>query len=492
MTIELRIKPQGPVLEQFYLDRTRNSFIMGPLGSGKTIQICIKILKLMCEQDPNKEGIRPSRWVAIRNTYPDLLSTTAKDWLEIAGDLGRFSQGSKEPPNQKLKFQLEDGTIVQSELIFLAMDRDDHIKKLRGMQCTGFWLSEAKELPKAVLDMADLRHGRYPSMATGGVLPTWHGMQGDTNAPDDDHWYYEIAEGPEQDGWAFFRQPGGVIKNEDKQWEVNPNAENLKNLPQDYYFRGMQNKSHDWIKVNLGNEYGSLFDGKAVYDEFNQQLHVAEFDADPDLPLLLSWDFGLTPACLISQMTPNGQLRVLHEFLADRSGIQQFGINVIRPFLWSNYKGFEIVGSVGDPAGMTGADTDERTCIGVLSTEYNKEDPMMGGVGIPTIPASSNALEKRLGAVKGFLNRLIDGHPAIVIHKRCKLLIKGFLGGYHFEKVQVTGKAARFKEMPSKNKYSHPHDALQYKCMLVLEGIPEYDEEDYEDQEMGRSAVGGY
>lgn len=489
MKVELRVKPQGRILEAFYQDRSRCSFIMGPLGSGKTMQTCLKVLKLMCEQAPNAQGIRPSRWVVIRNTYPDLLSTTVKDWLVIAGDFGRFSQGSKEPPNQRVKFRLPDKTIVESEMIFLAMDRDDHVKKLRGIQCTGVWLSETKELQKSVVDMADLRHGRYPSLAAGGVDPTWHGMVGDTNAPDDDHWYYQLAEGKPEDGWTFYRQPGAVLRDGD-QWVLNQDAENLSNLVEGYYANGMRNKSYDWIKVNLANEYGSLFDGKPVYDEFNSTLHTAEFDADPSLPLILAWDFGLTPACLLAQPTPNGQLRIIDEFLAERSGIQQFGINVIRPHLWSHYKGFEIAGSVGDPAGTSGADTDEKTCIGVLSDDYNKADPMQGGVGIPTLPASSNALERRLGAVKGFLSRLIDGQAAIVIHKRCQLLIRGFLGGYQFEKVRVSG-TDRYKEQPAKNKYSHPHDALQYLCMLVLEGIPDYDEEDY-DEEYGRSAVGGY
>lgn len=490
--IELRVKPQGKVLRRYYEDRSRCSFIRGPLGSGKTTQTCLKILKLMCEQAPNPKGIRPSRWVAVRNTYPDLLSTTAKDWMEIAGEFGRFVQSSKEPPHQNIEFRLPDKTIVRSEMIFLAMDREDHVKKLRGVQATGFWLSEAKELIKSVVDMADLRHGRFPSMAQGGVIATWHGMLGDTNAPDDDNWYYELETGDRDEDWEFFVQPGGVVKVGGR-WELNPDAENLGNLPENYYARGMLKKSHDWIKVNLANQFGSLFDGKPVYeDDFNYQLHVGDPEADKRLGLILMWDFGLTPACLIGQVSPNGQFRILDELVATRSGIQQFGINVVRPHLWSHYKGFNIEDSVGDPAGSAGADTDEKTCFEVLSNEYNKEDPMLGGVGIPTIAAVSNALERRIGAVKGFLSRLIDGKPAIVVHRRCKTLIKGFQGGYHFEKVQVAGKTMRYKEQPSKNKYSHPHDGLQYGAMHVLRDILDYEDDDDYQNESGRSSVGGY
>lgn len=112
--------------------------------------------------------------------------------------------------------ELDDGTRVESELIFLALDRPQDVKKLRGVQATGFWLNETKELSRATVDMADLRHGRYPSMAVGGVDCTYHGMIGDSNAWDEDHWLFEtISSGTTPDGWSFFRQPDGVLKTTD-------------------------------------------------------------------------------------------------------------------------------------------------------------------------------------------------------------------------------------------------------------------------------------
>ena len=167
---------------------------MGPLGPAKTVTSCQKLMQAMINQEPNPQEIRPTRFYAIRNTYSDLLTTTAKDWLELYRELGSYAEGSKKPPIHTLDFDLEEGTTVNSEVVFLALERPDHIKKLRGSQVTAFWLNEIKELHKAVVDMADLRHGRYPSMAAGGVNPTWHGMIGDTNAPDEDHLYYDLAE----------------------------------------------------------------------------------------------------------------------------------------------------------------------------------------------------------------------------------------------------------------------------------------------------------
>ena len=86
------------ILNSFMATRCRNSFIMGPLGSGKTYGCIQRILKQMTEQDPNSEGIRPTRWLAVRNTYPDLMNTTVKDFREIfmEPEMGRFKMGSPE------------------------------------------------------------------------------------------------------------------------------------------------------------------------------------------------------------------------------------------------------------------------------------------------------------------------------------------------------------------------------------------------------------
>lgn len=453
------MKAQGKTLDAYMRSRARVSFIMGPVGSGKTFQSCQKILTLMCEQAANGDGIRRTRFYAVRNTYPDLLSTTVKDWLDLFGDLGKFKGGGMEPPTHDIRFALPDGTIVESEMVFIALDRADSVKKLRGSQVTGFWLNEVKELPKAVIDMADLRHGRYPSAMDGG--PTWHGMIGDTNAPDDDHWYYDLAEQQQPDGWEFFRQPGGLINSGLSReggiiWRENPLAENVSNLPPGYYIRGMQGKADSWIGVNLANEYGTSFDGKAVYPEYNDSIHVSREELKPyrGIPIILAWDFGLTPSCIISQISRRGQWRVLDEICGEDVGIRQFIASVVKPVLASKYTDMEII-STGDPAGGQRAQSDERTCFDELRS-----------AGIKTTPAKTNSFMARREAVAGFLNKMVDGEPGFVLSPNCKMLRKGFNGGYQYRRVLASG-GDRYADEADKNKYSHPHDALQYAALHI-------------------------
>lgn len=459
-TIEYRLKPQGKVLGQYMASRARVTFIMGPLGSGKTYQSCQKLFRLMCEQAPNAQNRRKSRWYAIRNTYPDLLSTTVKDWLELFGSLGRFTQGGMEPPTHTIQFMLEDQTIVEAELVFLALDRPDAVRKLRGAQVTGFWLNEVKELNKQVVDMCDLRHGRYPSAIDGG--PTWHGMIGDTNAPDNDHWYYRLAEEEKPDDWEFFKQPGGLIEQGvgfggRKKWVENPAAENVNNLPPGYYIRGAQGKSDDWISVNLANQYGFVSDGKPVYPEYIDTVHCREFDLIPGLPLYMGVDFGRTPAALIGQRTLGGQWRWRYEIVTEDMGAVEFA-KLVRRFIAENLEGWEWAKFSGDPSGDNRSQSDDNTPI-----------LMMRANGIPISGTATNDPTIRREAVAQSLLRMVDGEPGLLIHPDCKMARKGMAGGYSFKRVQVIGDE-RYKDEPDKNMYSHVCEAGQYMLLGGGEG----------------------
>lgn len=468
MIFELLQGTLEPTLQAFLESRARVSVIRGPLGSGKTVTACVKLFSLMCEQRPNRQGIRKTRWIALRNTFPDLLTTTVKDWRELFDELGSYKAGGISPPCHTLKFRLADKTLVQSEVIFIALDRPQAIKKLRGIQATGFWLNEMKELDKGVVDMADFRHGRYPSAMEGG--PSWHGMIGDSNSPDDDHWLYEMAEETKPDNWEFFVQPGGLMKEmrtvegpdgEPKEewtgkWIENPLAENLANLPKDYYTIGQQGKSDDWINVNLANNYGSVHDGQPIYEkQWNDSFHVSdeiELIEDDNWPVVVGLDFGLTPSAVIAQETPGGAIHILEELVATGMGVKQFAENVLLPCLRNKYSKNEII-FVGDPAGNKREDSDENTVFKELAD-----------LEIYVEPANTNVEIVRFESVRHFLQQLRDLKPAFLLHPDCKTLRKGFNGGYRFRRILVAG-TTKYHTKADKNKFSHPHDALQYVCM---------------------------
>jgi hypothetical protein len=171
------------------------------------------------------------------------------------------------------------------------------------------------------------------------------------------------------------------------------------------------------------------------------------------LPLLVGFDYGLTPACVVGQVTPRGQLRVFADLLGDDMGIRQFARDAVKPFLAMNFPGYKIQ-ATGDPAGNRRADSDEKTCFMELAE-----------AGIPAMPAITNEFLARREAVAGYLTKLIDGEPGLAVHPDARFIRKGFNGGYHYKRVQVTG-TERYRDVPEKNDMSHPHDALQYMALF--------------------------
>ena len=449
------IQPQGKVLQDYFDSKAPVQIIIGPLGSGKTIQTCVKIPEIMRKQEPNREGVRLSRWIAARNTYSELFTTTIRDWLECNGHLGEFNQGGKKPPSQLLDFELEDGTIVQSEMIFIAFDRPDHVKKARGIQTTGVWLNEVKELSKSVVDMLDLRHGRYPSKKDG-VAPTWHGMLGDCNAPDEDHWLYHLAEEDKPEGWDIFKQPGGLKKVGDR-WLLNSKAENLSNLPADYYMRGQQGKGEDWIKVNLANEYGFVSDGKPVHPRYVDSVHCVDMEYTPttDREIVLGFDWGRTPACSFMQKTPVGGWVVFDELGAEDMSAITFAPELAK-HIRANYPGHRFKGW-GDPSGGKGQSTED--------TPFR----IMKAQGIPAKPTeASNDVLLRRSAIEIPLTDIgMDGKPRLIVLPKAKMIRKGLAGGFCYKRVMTAGEP-KYHDEPDKNKYSHYVEALEYA--LVGEG----------------------
>lgn len=274
---------------------------MGPFGSGKSVECCVKIATLARAQAPGPDGVRPTRWAVVRNTYPELKNTTVKTWMEWNGkSRGRFLNVA--PFVHKIRDPQDDGTIVDCEVIFLALDREADAKKLLSLELTGIYYNEVREIRRSIVEAGDGRVGRYPRTIRNddGVVifgPSWHGVIADTNMPDEDHWIYDLDVKNGSKGWTIFKQPGGVIENADGEWVHNPLAENLHNLVEGYYTAQTDGKQHSWIKVHLGAQYGMLSPDGAYYADNIERAkkagRVRQLIIDPSLPVHTFWDLGM-------------------------------------------------------------------------------------------------------------------------------------------------------------------------------------------------------
>lgn len=475
LSAEIRIgAPNMPVLNAFISDRSRQSYIMGPLGSGKTYGTIQKLLLLAQEQAPNEEGVRPSRWAIVRNTYVDLAATTMKDFKEIFidGEMGYWKLGGIDPPTFHSTLLLPDGTTVKAEYVFMALDKDSDVRKLRGTQFTGAWCNEVKELPKAVLDMLDGRIGRYPTTIAGGVECSWMGIFGDTNAPDDDHWYYRFAEEETPEAWSFFRQPGGLIElpehdaNGKPIFALNPNAEIPPGLPGgiEYYWNQKGGKDDDWIRINLCNRYGFYAEGEPVHPNYIDSLHCLASEPEvADAPIYLGFDWGRTPACAILQWDRATDRKTqIDEFTTWNLGGASVRMSAatfapeLKRYLSSEYKGLPQRGW-GDPAGDGGGQADEQTPFTV-----------MAGFGFNVAPAQTNAkLARRMALATPLREVCMDGRPRFQISPKARITRKGLRGGFAYRRIAVA--AEKYTNEPDKNMYSHVCEGLEYALLEMGE-----------------------
>ena len=462
-------KPDGDVLKAFMKDDIFFRGIRGPVGSGKSVGCCVEVFRRALMQEKNADGIRRSRWAIIRNTNPQLKTTTIKTWLDWFPEdkWGKFHWSV--PYTHHIK-QAD----LDLEVIFLALDRPEDVKKLLSLELTGIWINEAREVPKSIIDACTMRVGRFPSMRDGG--PSWSGVIADTNAPEEDHWWPIMSgEVPipdhipreqakmlvKPDNWNFYTQPSGmteVLGEEGDVMDYQPNkkAENQKHMLNTYYSNLIRGKTKSWIDVYVMNRLGTVQDGKPVYPSFLSETHIAkeEIPIAAGVPLYIGIDFGLTPAAVFGQKV-RGRWLIQSEIVAIDMGIVRFA-ELLRQEIATRFGNLE-VHIYGDPAGDFRAQTDETTPFQILR-----------GAGLRAYPAPSNSVDLRLESVASSLNKMVDGKPAFLVDRRCPSLIKGFEGGYHYKRMEVSGE--RYADKPDKNMYSHIHDALQYLMLGAGEG----------------------
>ena len=140
--IDFKYKPDGEIIKTFMKDDTFFRGIRGPVGSGKSVCCCIEVFRRSLTQQKAPDGIRKSRWAIIRNTNPQLRTTTIKTWLDWfpESEWGKFNW------SVPYTHRIRKGDI-DLEVIFLALDRPEDVKKLLSLELTGIWINEAREIP---------------------------------------------------------------------------------------------------------------------------------------------------------------------------------------------------------------------------------------------------------------------------------------------------------------------------------------------------------
>lgn len=443
--LRLRYAPP-PTIARFMASRALYRGLMGPVGSGKSSACCVELMAKALAQAPDENGLRRTRFAVVRNTYRELKDTTLKTWLDWFPEerCGPFAHTDMA---HRLSLELSDGSALEAEVLFRALDKPQDLKKLLSLELTGAWVNEARELPLTLIEALGDRVERFPSSREGGC--SWAGVIMDTNPPDTDHWWHRLAEETRPEGWDFFSQPGGLVE-QDGRFLPNPRAENLTNLPKHFYKRRMAGKSPRHIRIYYCGRYGFAQDGLPVYPEFDEARHLSPKPLEPvdGLPLYVGLDFGLTPAAALAQRLPTGRWLYLDELVSQNMGMLRFAA-LLNELLRSRYGNLTPI-IWGDPAGMARAQTDERTPYDILRAS-----------GLPARPTHTNDPVLRRETMAAALSRTLDGAPGLLVSPACRTLARGMAGAWRYRRLLVSGED-RYTDEPEKNRFSHVCEAAQY------------------------------
>jgi len=444
-TVKAFIKHYTP--GELFLD-----WIVGPVGSGKTTGLFMKLIVMAQLQAPSPiDGLRRSRCVVVRNTGSQLNDTTIKSfgyWFKD-GVAGQWKATPKD-------FILRYGD-VECEVLFRPLDNPDDVDRVLSLEVTFAIIDEFVQLPQAIVEALSARCGRYPPEIEGGAT-NW-GMWGASNPGMEADWWYPMLEDPtllppDQPvpvNWTYFKQPSGFLDT----------AENTENLPgkRDYYTNLAKGKTRHWIKQFIECEWGYAMAGKPVFPMFQKELHVARHALTPNQnrQLLAGYDPGVMSALVLGQYDDSvGRVRIFDELCLEHFATDRMISEKLKPLLARKYRGFELL-LIPDPA--SAAESSAKQGSSVIH-ELKKHFAVAYDL--------NNQIESRLAPAQYYMMRLTGEGPALEIDPSCIKLIRALVGGYRY--TVAKGNDGTPRDIPDKNAHSHVADAFTYLVRYAKSG----------------------
>jgi len=480
MTTGRIYKPDGEMLERYLASNPYSalpgwekevSCIQGPIRSGTSVASCMRLWEAAMSVPKDHTGKRRSRWLIVRNSYPDLEASTLKTWLHWFPEkpYGRFYW------SQPYVHEIRLGD-VEADFHFESFEGDADIPSLMSREYTGAWVNEAQFYSRKFIVTLLSRTGYYP-VPDGPKF-----LQLDMNAPPLGHWIPIMrgdAPAPEDwteserrahicpPTWEFLVQPPWFVEKMDAQgsvlsYDINPLAENLRIMGEKAVRSLLGGRTKDEIDAELMNRVLITQAGLPVFPQFVRDVHIGRqpLIANPDFPLHVGLDFGRRPAAVVMQCV-GSRWFVLAELTAKNTAAEEFAPS-LKQFLARRFPGWMAADGPaihfwGDPSGQDKrSEVNDGTAFAIFAKN---------GMHVRAADRG-NRRTIRLETMTMLLNRMVHGQPGIVFDpKACPKLTTAMGGAYVYQRKKVSG-APTYHEEPLKNEFSDPVDA----CIEVLMG----------------------
>lgn len=419
----------NPIQRSFIESQARADLFSSRMGEGKSTALAWAAL-YHTRHNPG------ASWALIRDTFENIVGTTQKTFFTWfpPGVFGTYNATRK-------TFTWADG-IAKGDVLFMGMDDPQDSTKLMSRELAGFGIDEpapavgSAGVDEMIFDMA-LSRLRQPGMK-------WYAAKLAENNPDEAHWTFRRFVSPGEPGFQIW-QP--------------QTPENLLNLPPSYYAELRRVWAHrpDLIRRFVEGEFGFQQVGKSVTPQWRDQFHLSlGLHPIPRGELLLCWDFGLNPTCIVTQVTPAGHWDILDAMCGDGIGVEQLIEDWVKPLLVKKYKPLRCTWRhTGDPAGRMREQSDVRNSA-VFTIRKSIGGNWRDG---PT------KIEHRIMPLQAALARAINGRGLIrVDRENASCVWHALRGGWHHH----VARNGLVSGIPQKNIHSHPGDALAYGAALLF------------------------
>ena len=376
-----------------------------------------------------------AEWALIRDTFENIQKSTQKTFFEWfpPGIFGTYHATKKEFTWYE---HIAKGTVT-----FVGMDDPGDASKLLSWVLGGIGIDEpapaagSNGVDEMVFDLG-IQRLRQPGMK-------WRPMKLATNNPDEEHWTYKkFATEGEQNGYRLW-QP------------LKP--ENMQNLPEGYYEKLRLQLGHrpDLIRRFIDGEFGFQQEGNAVTPQWSDRIHLTMgLSGIRGREIILLWDFGHNPTCIITQRTPMGYWNILYSFVGEDIGVEELIEDQVLPVLREKFPKCSIR-HIGDPAGKQREQTSIRRSA-VASIKM-----LIGG----TWRDGPVGWEERKNPLQAVLTKTISGIGLVQVDRQnAPHVWHALRGGWHYNKARTGIVSAE----PRKDKHSHPGDAMGYGAAVLF------------------------
>lgn len=423
---ERQINPQQLA---FINSDKRYKMFMGPAGSGKSVAGVADIL-LRALLFPG------SKWFIARRDYNDLKDTTLRTFQRLLARLppDTMMDRQKEPPMKitlrPILAPASDVPLIPSEITFMGLS-----DQIRGYEFCGGFIDEVDEVERTYVE--ELK-GRMRFVPWKGFPENAYCLGMACNPPPKAHWLYTAATGLDSNDERVAEPWISIFRPEPR--------DNQRNLRTGYYEDMLSSMPEELRQRLVDGEWGSIFPGDPVVRQFNRKVHTSNEIKWQGKTAYRAWDFGYNhPAVLLCQISKRGHLEIVGERMGHRIEIAQF-IPEVSKFTSELAESAYDTEDYGDPAVKQHKDTGDALAI-------------LANAGI-RMRFKRTPFDLSLKLLRSRFELLIDGKPAITIHPRCRILIEGLGGGYHFKEDGVTPK--------KDNYYDHLIDALRYMVWNIF------------------------